>query len=111
MGASLIHEIGHFLGLLHTFDDLPSPSPALTCEYTGDKICDTPKDLSHTSFIESECRLFGSYKDELGLEIQPDLNNYMSYYGTCRTNFSALQLKRMNFIAHRIKLPQMAVGI
>ncbi len=110
MGASLIHEVGHYLGLLHTFEELPATQTALSCEFNGDKICDTPKDMSHTSFIESECRLFGSYKDEKGVEIQPDLNNFMSYYGTCRTNFSALQLKRMNFIAHRIKLPQMNIG-
>jgi hypothetical protein len=111
MGASFIHELGHFFGLLHTFDELGDPTVAMGCEFAGDKICDTPKDMPGASFIEGECRLYGTYKDEKGEVISPSLNNFMSYYGTCRNTFTDIQLKRMNFIAKRIKLPQMQVGI
>jgi Pregnancy-associated plasma protein-A len=109
MGASLIHEMGHFMGLLHTFEGVSSANHS-GCDYEGDKICDTPKDDTKISFIENECQIYGTYKDEKGEDLQPDLNNYMSYYGTCRTTFSTQQLKRMNFIANKIKLPQLSVG-
>jgi hypothetical protein len=109
MGASLIHEMGHFMGLLHTFEGISSPEHS-GCSYEGDKICDTPKDDTKISFIENECQIYGSYKDEKGEDLQPDLNNFMSYYGTCRNTFSAQQIKRMNFIANKIKLPQLNVG-
>jgi mRNA-degrading endonuclease YafQ of YafQ-DinJ toxin-antitoxin module len=110
MGASLIHEMGHFLGLLHTFEHVSSEDHS-GCAFEGDKICDTPKDDTKISFLENECRIWGTYKDEKGQDLQPDLNNFMSYYGTCRNSFSEQQIKRMNFIATKIKLPQMQITI
>ncbi|SOE20952.1 Pregnancy-associated plasma protein-A [Spirosomataceae bacterium TFI 002] len=106
---SLIHELGHFFGLLHTFEQNDRPAEKkLTCEIDGDKICDTPLDVpGGASFIESDCSLFGDYKDTNGHSYKPDLNNFMSYYGSCRTRFSPQQLDRMYFIAKNIKSFQM----
>ncbi len=39
-GKILIHEVGHFLGLYHTFQDCISSSAA-QCNSTGDLVCDT----------------------------------------------------------------------
>jgi hypothetical protein len=107
--SSLIHELGHFFGLLHTFEDENRPAERkITCEMDGDKICDTPKDVpGGASFIERDCSLFGEYKDINGNKYTPDLSNFMSYYGNCRTRFSPLQLERMYFIAKNIKSAQM----
>lgn len=106
---SLIHEIGHFFGLLHTFESHDSSAEKkLTCQSDGDKICDTPVDVpGGASFVEKDCSLFGEYKDQNGNTYMPDLSNFMSYYGNCRTRFSPQQIERMYFIAKNIKLAQM----
>ena len=39
-GKILIHEVGHFLGLYHTFQDCSTSSSA-QCNTTGDLVCDT----------------------------------------------------------------------
>lgn len=111
---SLVHEFGHFFGLLHTFEStLSTAEMALgkNCKTDGDKICDTPPDLLGASFIEDECTLFGEYKDEKGNIFKPDMSNFMSYYGKCRSRFTIEQLERMYFIAYRIKYSQMNKGV
>ncbi len=108
---SLVHEFGHFFGLLHTFEStLSTAELALSknCKNDGDKICDTPPDPLGASFIEDDCTLFGEYKDEKGNTFKPDMSNFMSYYGKCRSNFSTEQFERIYFIAYRIKYPQMS---
>jgi predicted Zn-dependent protease len=108
LSPAIIHEMGHFFGLLHTFDNDHEQNilPNKFCEFEGDKICDTANDIAQASFIASECQLFGIYKNKNGEQISPDLHNYMSYYGECRNTFSKLQQKRMHFIAKKIKWPQ-----
>lgn len=107
LDASFIHEIGHFFGLLHTFENHESA----TCDMSGDKICDTPADVNGASFVEEDCTLFGTYQDKQGKNYNPDLTNFMSYYGKCRSNFTPEQIKRMYFIAKNIKLPQMRTSV
>lgn len=110
LDPALIHELGHFFGLLHTFDNNDIISEKAfdnTCASHGDKICDTPADVGNASFIEDDCTLYGEYRDANGKLINPDMSNFMSYYGKCRTNFSKLQQERMYFIAANIKWKQM----
>jgi Pregnancy-associated plasma protein-A len=112
--ASLIHEFGHFFGLLHTFENALSAAENVNdrnCSTNGDKICDTPADPFGASFLEDECKLFGEYHDAFDKTFQPDLANFMSYYGRCRSRFSQIQLDRMYFIAAKIKYPQMRMGV
>ena len=112
---SLVHEFGHFFGLLHTFDNSPSNAELVNiesnCQLLGDKICDTPTDPYGASFIEESCMLYGEYKDEQGNEFCPDLSNYMSYYGRCRNRFTPEQLDRIYFIASKIKVAQLRMKI
>jgi hypothetical protein len=111
---SLVHEFGHFFGLLHTFESTLSTAEMAfgkNCKTDGDKICDTPPDPYGASFIEDDCTLFGEYKDEKGDTFKPDLSNFMSYYGRCRSGFSTEQLERIYFIAFRIKYSQMMNGV
>ena len=112
--ASLVHEFGHFFGLLHTFEYTLSSAESVNdtnCQTKGDKICDTPADPFGASFLEDECKLFGEYHDNFGKIFQPDMSNFMSYYGHCRIHFSQIQADRMYFIAARIKYPQMRAGV
>lgn len=40
--GTLVHEMGHYLGLLHTFNSTNSCSPTGSCTTQGDRLCDTP---------------------------------------------------------------------
>lgn len=111
---AFIHEMGHFFGLLHTFEKEITKASDMNnknCEENGDKICDTPPDPFGASFTENDCRLFGDYKDSNGKAYHPDMSNFMSYYGSCRSQFSPQQKKLMYFIAKMIKYPQMRVRV
>ena len=105
----IIHEMGHFLGLRHTFyggcknDD---------CLIDGDRICDTPPDNSNAqlwcSFEENSCL---TDPDDItdnnpfrpatlgGIGDQSDANhNYMDYAGyICYDQFSQGQADRMHW--------------
>lgn len=102
---AMVHEFGHYFGLLHTFENnLIEETDARNCEYAGDKICDTPADPLGASFVEDDCKLWGEYKDNDGNKFSPDMSNYMSYYGKCRSRFTKEQADRMYFIAKNVKL-------
>jgi hypothetical protein len=87
---TLIHEIGHWCGLYHTFNDNGFPyddcDDALTetnCEVQGDKVCDTPP-TTLTYGCEPACP--GDV-----------INSYMSYApNQCRTLFTPGQIDRMH---------------
>jgi len=82
------HEIGHFFGLFHTFEEHVFGKDIFDetdCHLKGDRICDTPPDPG--TFYEiyvnySTCEMNG-FKDENGNEYKPLLDNYMSYYKPC----------------------------
>lgn len=40
--GTLVHEMGHYLGLLHTFSSTNSCNPIGSCTTQGDRLCDTP---------------------------------------------------------------------
>lgn len=110
LDPSLIHEMGHYFGLLHTFEQNIGERALVNeddCLYKGDKICDTPADPDGASFLEDECRLYGEYRDKEGALYRPKMANFMSYYGRCRSEFSPQQALRIHFIAQKIRLPQL----
>jgi hypothetical protein len=103
--------MGHYFGLLHTFDGEQSSIESNNCSTNGDRICDTAPDIAGVSFILSDCTLYGNYFDQNGESYKPSLLNYMSYYDKCRNSFSQEQQKRMYFIAKKIKLPQLTTKV
>ncbi len=86
LGRTATHEVGHYLGLDHTFQG--GCAPTLNCYKNGDLICDT---LPEAEPNLSPCiRLLGTCDD-------PDpTDNYMDYSDDlCMTMFTPEQSNRM----------------
>jgi hypothetical protein len=92
MPETLSHELGHYLGLCHTHEELDliaaAPPELPSCQQSGDGICDTAPDPGpNQCFERAPCDYFCPARSA-----RPDANNLMSYYMTCRREFSADQL-------------------
>jgi len=91
MGRTLTHEVGHWLGLFHTFEG--------GCIGIGDNIADTPPQASGSEGCpkgRDSCPGDG-----------PDLiNNFMDYsYDSCMDSFTHLQIQRMHEAARAFRRP------
>ena len=99
------HEVGHCLGLQHTFNNFTTGTPATeTSPCTmGDYVADTPVDPVTTKecIIPSSCTYQPAagqcpLKDNNNVSYTPDLHNFMSYtVTTCMTQFTAGQGDKM----------------
>jgi hypothetical protein len=102
-GKTLVHEIGHWLGLFHTFQTDPNipyfnalffalliGEDRLNCRYNTDEVRDTPKQSSPTRGCptgRNSCRLYP------GLD---PIHNYMDYSDdSCYNEFTNGQMNRM----------------
>jgi pregnancy-associated plasma protein-A len=80
LGFTATHEVGHWLGLAHTFED--------GCQGHGDFIDDTPAEAAPTS----RCPIGKDTCPEAGLD---PIHNYMDYSDdACYTEFTADQADR-----------------
>lgn len=88
LGRTATHEVGHYLGLYHTFD---SGCHGGNCYQAGDLICDTAPEASPNY---SSCGI-GSRNTCSGGGADP-IENYMDYStDACMDRFSAEQANRM----------------
>ncbi len=81
-GRTLTHEVGHYLGLLHTFQD--------GCDATNDYCGDTPPVAS--TFTNAGCPGTGNSCSNDNPNLIDQWENYMDYSsGACQSMFSANQ--------------------
>jgi len=93
--TTAIHEMGHFLGLFHTFETGNELVDGSNCETAGDMICDTPADIDGNT---TNCQYNDQQKDANGDYYTPYLSNYMSYYGSCTCRFTNGQYNMMAMV-------------
>jgi len=84
-GKSLTHEIGHWLGLFHTFE-------GWNCIGPGDFVDDTPAQALPIGSCYAPI-VWDTCPDQPGLDA---VHNYMDYTeDSCKTEFTTGQIKRM----------------
>ncbi|MEN0046836.1 MAG: M43 family zinc metalloprotease [Bacteroidota bacterium] len=93
-----IHEMGHYLGLLHTFEGLDCKN--YDCLRDGDMVCDTPPDrLDYRSGRSCDNPPNSCNTDAnsgFGRNVRDMISNYMDYEDlSCQHNFTAGQKERM----------------
>lgn len=105
----LAHEMGHFWGLYHTFEEAQFGKDNFSeanCHLLGDRICDTPPDPGpifevYVNYVSCEVL---SLKTEEGLEYKPHIENYMSYYKPC-------YLKEFSFTPGQLRVMRVAANL
>lgn len=99
---TISHEVGHCLGLLHTFEPVNGEEyiSGTSCSTRGDRVCDTQADpyTESACFSATSCNYTGSCTDPSGAtNYSPPYQNIMSYWGSegCTvTNFTTGQYAR-----------------
>ncbi|CAO1623068.1 unnamed protein product [Parajaminaea phylloscopi] len=89
-GRTVTHEVGHWLGLLHTFEG--------GCAAPGDYVDDTPPSASPTSGCPPK-------RDSCtGDDLDDPIHNYMDYsYDSCMNSFTDGQTARMQALTSRYR--------
>ncbi|KAF2182792.1 hypothetical protein K469DRAFT_728400 [Zopfia rhizophila CBS 207.26] len=89
-GKTAVHEAGHWLGLLYTFE-------GYSCDGPGDNIEDTPQESQSTE----GCPTFPSKRScpDLSSGLEDPIYNYMDYsIDSCYTGFTPRQHDRMHYM-------------
>jgi len=94
-GKILVHEVGHYLGLYHTFEGACSGMTTADCDSLGDKVCDTPPVNASTS----GCPAAGWNTCFEPAGNPDDISNFMDYTSeSCVNHFTDGQQERMHTI-------------
>lgn len=99
----LIHEMGHFLGLFHTFRGGCTNNE---CLLDGDRICDTPPDNSTVPAICDDDVNSCTTDAQSGFSSDQNdpLQNHMDYgYEDCRNQFTQGQKERMQMAINNVR--------
>jgi len=107
--STFAHEIGHYLGLIHTHEIrgfFPGPytyecPDGSNCETEGDLLCDTPADPNLSGRMNLQCSYVLPAYPPPGCgqtPYNPQLNNMMSYATPiCRDLFTPQQIGKMRY--------------
>lgn len=97
VARSISHEVGHCLGLLHTFETAGGIEriDGIGCSSLGDRVCDTQADpyayFNTACFSNMGCIYTGSCLDPaFATHFTPPYNNIMSYWGFLGCNVDEL---------------------
>lgn len=91
-GLMTIHEVGHWLGLFHTFE-------GKSCTGEGDLVADTPQQAEETTGCPASS---DTCPDSPGLDA---IHNHMDYtVDSCRTEFTPGQIARAQDIFVTLRL-------
>lgn len=103
----LVHEIGHYLGLFHTFGICNTNAQFEECScndnncwFNGDMVCDTPPHQNPELPMLELSNLCDSTNDTCTSDSETDpFNNYMNYTPqSCQVEFTDGQIMRMQFM-------------
>lgn len=95
LGRTATHEIGHWIGLYHTFEGGCTGTSSATCSTGGDRICDTPP----TSSANYGCPSIQNTCTETPVDYNDQTMNYMDYADdACMFMFSQGQADVMNAV-------------
>lgn len=106
---TFLHEIGHYFGLLHTFQDSNNPDVSKrelvtrgagsNCVTTGDQLCDTQADpferLPLIFAFNCDEKTPSNLQDAYGNTFSPPIDNIMSYQQRCGNIFTEQQYQKM----------------
>ena len=101
---AIAHEMGHYFGLLDTFEGNGSELvDGSNCTTEGDLICDTPADPfvigdDPVNYVDVAlgCRFISEKRDANGTYFEPEVGNIMSeYQDICRCGFTHQQFQKM----------------
>ncbi|KAH8587114.1 hypothetical protein B0O99DRAFT_584917 [Bisporella sp. PMI_857] len=106
LGATLVHEVGHWLGLFHTFQparDLYGIWIGDGCIGDGDYVWDTPAERSSASGCpigRDTCK-----GESLSRDGKDPIHNYMDYSDdTCLNDFTEGQISRMQVLYKQLRV-------
>jgi hypothetical protein len=102
----IVHEMGHFFGLYHTFEEVQFGKDDFKgdCNIVGDCLCDTPPDpgtIYEVYVNYSKCRMQDLFHEN-GNQYMPLIENYMGYYKPCymkQFSFTENQIEVLNLSA------------
>ncbi|MGZ4060944.1 MAG: M43 family zinc metalloprotease, partial [Bacteroidia bacterium] len=101
------HELGHYLGLYHTFENACSN---YNCLLEGDQVCDTPPDQTTFSSCAPEANSCGTDADDPSTnnpftsDVADLGNDYMDYsLLSCYNLFTPGQYARMNYFLTNVR--------
>ncbi len=92
-GRTATHEVGHCLGLYHTFQS----GCGSNCNTTGDQVCDTPpvaQDTYGCNMNQNTCSNDANGSSTFSTDVVDMIENYMSY-DACQYMFSLGQKSRI----------------
>lgn len=97
-GRTTTHEVGHWLGLPHIFQDGCQGNTPSTCLSAGDRVCDTPQQGS----AGFGCNFGANTCTETPTNYPDMIENFMSY-NSCQNMFSLGQATRMASIINTFR--------